>query len=172
MPNIWKRREQHVWGKIFTNHLTVLPKKHQTLMLIDAHLRKTNTKPPCILLSLSSPLSAALPCARVHVVWFWCMKTQWSTWTDLHYSHEGKGWHVNTVIWHCTHLDWFKDHFEAVGQDRAFPEDSWSICHFPFFNLAENHSSVALTETYKPHYLINALCQNIKIPVGLSSITH
>lgn len=49
------------FGQITTNHLTVLPKKPQTPMSIDAHLQKQH--PPCDLqplFDLHSPLSVCL----------------------------------------------------------------------------------------------------------------
>lgn len=81
-------------------------------MLIDAHLKKQTTKshsvsPPSVfnLFSLSRLLTLFLSVL--------CMSSDGFVTVCVYFGDrlglicttavEGKGWHVNTVIWHCTH---------------------------------------------------------------------
>lgn len=115
MPNIWQKRfMRNTLEKIITHHLTVLPKRPQTLMLIDAHVEnKTNKKPSCNVLLFYLPSLSHL-CSLSLSVLCMCSGGFVTVCVYLGDGHslicttaiEGEGWHDNTVIWHHTHWDW------------------------------------------------------------------
>lgn len=106
--------EKH-FGENNHNHLTVLPKRPQTLMLIDAHIEnKTNKKPSCNVLLFYLPSLSHLHFLS-HSVLCMCSGGFVTVCVYLGDGHglicttaiEGEGWHDNTVIWHHTHWDWW-----------------------------------------------------------------
>lgn len=98
---------------MITNHLTVLPKKPQTLMFITGHLENTTTKSHLVislfvfifLNSLTFLLSLSLVCMCSGGVVTVCVYLGDRLGLICTTAVEGKGWHVTIVIWHCAHWD-------------------------------------------------------------------